>query len=128
MTGDYEKIEAIMGVTAEMYHVSQTALMSRDRTSHIAWARQITAYAVREFTGMSWQRIANVLDRHHSTIVHCHHVVERASNNGKAGDVKKYMRACEQAVGHATLQAGLMSGNPSRFEQALRALLELPVA
>jgi hypothetical protein len=71
---------SLTGITehvAQFFHVKVDALLSRDRTQHVAFCRQVVAYMCRTVTDASYPVIGQYLRRDHSSIIAAVTVVER---------------------------------------------------
>ena len=60
----------ILDEVARVFHMTRRDLEGRRRTQHIAFARHVAMYLIRENTGMSFPTIGYVLNRDHSTVIH----------------------------------------------------------
>ena len=63
-------IEAIQKAVAVYFHVRLIDLMSRRRTQHLAFCRQVAMYLCRELTDDSFPAIGERFGRDHSTVIH----------------------------------------------------------
>lgn len=74
---DAEKVACIIARTTTLTRVSREDLLSRKRPQHIAAARQLAMYAMREMTSLTWVAIGKSFDRDHSTVIHAHNLIKR---------------------------------------------------
>jgi chromosomal replication initiator protein len=65
-------LEAIQIAAAEAFGLSRERLLARDRSPHVALARQVAMYLARELTNDSLPEIGRSFGRDHSTVVHAH--------------------------------------------------------
>lgn len=64
-------IKQIMGVVSEYFNVSETLLLSPNRSKRVALARMVVMYLAREYTNLTLSQIgAELGNRDHSTISH----------------------------------------------------------
>ncbi len=73
--GPLDVIEA----TAAVMKVPLSRVLSRDRTQHVAFVRQMAMYLCRELTASSYPAIANAIGRDHSTVIHSYNLIRRRS-------------------------------------------------
>jgi chromosomal replication initiator protein len=84
-------IPAIQDVVAQHFSLAVTDLTGASRLGHVAWARQLAIYLVRELTDTPLQRIGDAFGgRNHTTVLHaCKRVSDRISvNNDDAADLQ----------------------------------------
>jgi chromosomal replication initiator protein len=66
-------IEAIQEAAADLFDISRGQLLARDRTPHVAFARQIAMYVARELTDETLPAIGRDFGgRNHTTVLHAH--------------------------------------------------------
>jgi chromosomal replication initiator protein len=66
-------IEQIQDAAADLFDISRAQLLARDRTTHVAFARQIAMYVVRELTDETLPAIGRGFGgRNHTTVLHAH--------------------------------------------------------
>jgi chromosomal replication initiator protein len=66
-------IEAIQEAAADLFDISRAQLLARDRTPHVAFARQIAMYVARELTDETLPTIGRDFGgRNHTTVLHAH--------------------------------------------------------
>jgi chromosomal replication initiator protein len=71
--GDTCTIEAIQEAAADLFDISRAQLLARDRTPHVAYARQIAMYVARELTDETLPTIGRDFGgRNHTTVLHAH--------------------------------------------------------
>jgi chromosomal replication initiator protein len=77
-----ESIEAILTTVEEETNVSIIEMKSRNRKSNIREARQLAIHFIHKYSGLSLNKSAKVLNRHHTTALHGNKVVmnERKTN------------------------------------------------
>jgi chromosomal replication initiator protein len=68
-------IEAIQKAVAVYFHVQLFDLMSKRRTQHLAFCRQVAMYLCRELTDSSFPAIGDRFGRDHSTVIHAHNLI-----------------------------------------------------
>lgn len=66
--------QVVAGVSAEL-GVPIKKLLSRDRSGHVAFVRQVAAYFCRRLTGLSFPVIGEHLGRDHSTVIHAFNLI-----------------------------------------------------
>lgn len=89
-------IQTIAETVAEAYNVTVDNLKSPARSQNISDARKYTIYLAREMTKLSYQEIANFLNKKHPTMLYSYEkVVEAADRNT---EVKETIRELKQAV------------------------------
>jgi chromosomal replication initiator protein len=77
-------IEQIQEAAAELFGVSRDALLARDRTPRVAFARQVAMYVARELTDETLPAIGRGFGgRNHTTVLHAHRriVAEMATDH-----------------------------------------------
>jgi chromosomal replication initiation ATPase DnaA len=82
-----EVVEAILTTIEEQTNVSIVAMKSRCRQANIREARQLAIHFIHKYSGLSLNKSAKTLSRHHATAIHGNKVVanEMATN-------KRYQR------------------------------------
>jgi chromosomal replication initiation ATPase DnaA len=70
-------VSAIQRRVCEHFSVPPHRLSSKDRTQHVAVARQVAMYLCREMTDESFPAIGGHFNRDHSTAIHAHNTVAR---------------------------------------------------
>ena len=89
-------IDDIARITAEYFNLTIENLQSPARTQNITEARRYTIYLTREMTKMSYEEIAEFLNKKHPTILYSYEkMVEEADRNK---NVKETIRELKQAV------------------------------
>ncbi len=68
--------DMIVARVAKKYGISKEDIYGRQRTKHIATARNISIYIIRKVTGISFPMIGDLFDRDHSTIISANNTVE----------------------------------------------------
>ena len=68
-------IEAVQKAVAVHFHVRLVDLMSKRRTQHLAFCRQVAMYLCRELTDSSFPAIGERFERDHSTVIHAHNLI-----------------------------------------------------
>ena len=68
--------DMIVARVAKKYGVSKEDIYGRQRTKHIATARNISIYIIRKITGISFPMIGDLFERDHSTIISANNTVE----------------------------------------------------
>lgn len=87
-------IDIIAGVVAEYFGVTVKDLKSTARQQKISNARQITAYLSREILSLSYEAIADYLDKKHTTILYsCETVGEKIKVNSDFAKTIQDIRA-----------------------------------
>ncbi len=87
-------IDIIAGVVAEYFGVTVKDLKSTARQQKISNARQITAYLSREILSLSYEAIADYLDKKHTTILYsCETVGEKIKVNSDFANTIQDIRA-----------------------------------
>ena len=71
-----DKIEIILNTVCYGYEIKPIAIRAKNRQSNIREARQLTAYLVKEYTGLSLSKVGFVINRDHSTVIHSIKVVK----------------------------------------------------
>jgi len=96
-------IEAIQKAVAVYFHVRLIDLMSRRRTQHLAFCRQVAMYLCRELTDDSFPAIGERFGRDHSTVIHAHILIaHRVTDDSPFRDVlDKLGRDLKQGAGKA---------------------------
>ncbi len=75
------EMPVIVSAVGVAFHVTPQQMVGIMRTQHIAMARQVAMYLVRELTAYSFPRIAEYFGRDHSTVIHAHALVARRVAN-----------------------------------------------
>ena len=73
--------DMIVSRVAKKYGVSKEDIYGRQRTKHIAAARNISIYIIRKITGISFPMIGDLFERDHSTIISANNSVENNIKN-----------------------------------------------
>jgi chromosomal replication initiator protein len=68
-------IEAIQKAVAVHFHVQMIDLLSKRRTQHLAFCRQVAMYICRELTDSSFPEIGERFGRDHSTVMYAHNLI-----------------------------------------------------
>lgn len=90
-------IDTIAKVVSEFFGVSIANLKSPARSQKISDARKYTVYLAREMTKMSYEEIANYLNKRHVTMLYSYEkIVELADRDT---EVKETIRELKQAIG-----------------------------
>jgi chromosomal replication initiator protein len=76
ISSDSKSSVVLLARVCEHFEITMTELLSKDRHAHIADARHVAAWLLRE-TGLSYPSIGKVLERDHTTIMHSVRKVER---------------------------------------------------
>lgn len=63
-------VSYVIQLVAEVYDVSPEQILSRDKTSRVALARQVAMRVAKECSGLSTSAIGHRFDRHHTTVMH----------------------------------------------------------
>ncbi|HOQ48171.1 MAG TPA: helix-turn-helix domain-containing protein [Verrucomicrobiota bacterium] len=88
------KAQAIRDYVAIFYDVSPRAMSSRLRTEHVAWARHVAMYLIRELTGLPILRIAELFKRDHGSVLHAlSHVQDRRETDRAVHQILTELRA-----------------------------------
>ena len=96
-------IEQIQDAAADIFDISRAQLLARDRTPHLAFARQIAMYVARELTDETLPAIGRGFGgRNHTTVLHAHRRV--------AADMSRDPRTFE-AVGALRARVGERSAD-----------------
>jgi chromosomal replication initiator protein len=96
-------IEQIQEAAADLFDISREQILARDRTPHVAFARQIAMYVTRELTDETLPAIGRGFGgRNHTTVLHAHRRV--------AGDMGRDPRTFE-AVGALRARVGERSAD-----------------
>jgi chromosomal replication initiator protein len=77
-------IEAIQRVVADFFHIKIADLISKRRTQHIAFCRQVAMYLCRKLTDSSFPVIGESFRRDHSTVIHAFNLIQRRVTNDSA--------------------------------------------
>ena len=57
-------------------------LNNRSRSVSTIWVRQVAAWLLRKYTGMSLNEIGSLLNQHHATVIHSIKKVEKVMQDG----------------------------------------------
>src|SRR5207244_1610853 len=86
-------LESIQAATAEAYGISRDRLLARDRSPHVALARQVAMYLARELTNATLPAIGRGFARNHATVIHAHRrVAEDVAAGGPASATVDMLR------------------------------------
>jgi chromosomal replication initiator protein len=77
-------IEAIQRTVADFFHIRLADLISKRRTQHIAFCRQVAMYLCRKITDSSFPAIGESFRRDHSTVIHAFNLIQRRVTNDSA--------------------------------------------
>jgi chromosomal replication initiator protein len=77
-------IEAIQNIVSDFFHIRLADLMSKKRTQHIAFCRQVAMYLCRKMTDSSFPTIGKHFGRDHSTVIHAFNLIHRRISNDSA--------------------------------------------
>ncbi len=82
--------DLIIERVCDFYDVNVNDVMSSSRRAKLVQARQISMFLIREITGKSFQEIAEMLNRDHSTVMHSIEKVadQRAEDTNLQNDLK----------------------------------------
>ena len=89
-------IDKIAKTVAEAYDLSVDNLKSPSRTQNISDARKYTIYLAREMTKMSYEDIAEFLNKKHSTMLYSYEKVVESLD--RDSEVKEKIRDLKQAI------------------------------
>ena len=78
-----EAVEAILTTIEEQTNVSVVAMKSRNRQANIREARQLAIHFIHKYSGLSLNKSARVLSRHHTTAIHGNKVVANELETNK---------------------------------------------
>jgi chromosomal replication initiator protein len=96
-------LEQIQDAAADLFAISRKQLLARDRTPHVAFARQVAMYVARELTDQTLPSIGRGFGgRNHTTVLHAHRRI--------AADMTRDPRTFE-AVGALTSRVGELSAD-----------------
>jgi chromosomal replication initiation ATPase DnaA len=70
-------VERVLAEVSLLTGVPLAAIASGTRTQHVAYARQLAMYAVRELTSLSYPAIGRLFGRDHTTVLHAHRLIEK---------------------------------------------------
>jgi chromosomal replication initiator protein len=81
--------ERIQDVTAAAFGLQREELLSTCRTAHVAWARQVAMFLVREHTDATLPAVGRAFGgRNHTTVLHaCRRVADRLAADPEAHDL-----------------------------------------
>ena len=71
------ELAPIVDAVCAAFRVTHDEIVSRRRGQHVALARQVAIYLIREITGYSFPRIGGYFGRDHSTAIHSHTRIAR---------------------------------------------------
>jgi chromosomal replication initiator protein len=96
-------IEQVQEAAADLFDISRDQLLARDRTPHVAFARQVAMYVARELTDETLPAIGRGFGgRNHTTVLHAHRRVAAEMAN----DVRTF-----EAVGALRARVGELSAD-----------------
>ena len=96
-------VEQVQEAAADLFDITRAQLLARDRTPHVAFARQIAMYVARELTDETLPSIGREFGgRNHTTVLHAHRRV--AAEMGQ--DVRTF-----EAVGALRARIGELSAD-----------------
>lgn len=93
-------LDEVIAATAKVMKMPMRLIISRQRTQHIAFVRQVAMYLCRELTEKSFPDIGGPFDRDHATVIHACRLIERRAANGMAHeiqDIRLGVEVCLQA-------------------------------
>lgn len=61
---------AVIEATAEYFGITREELLSKERTRQFSHPRMLAMVLLRQMTNMTYQQIASVFGRHHSTVIY----------------------------------------------------------
>jgi chromosomal replication initiator protein len=70
-------LQSIVEAVCAAFRVTHDEIISRRRGQHVALARQVAIYLIREITDYSFPRIGAYFNRDHSTAIHSHTQIAR---------------------------------------------------
>ena len=79
---DWEIARYILDMVSHFFATDADTLKSKSRKKWICHARNIAIYLIRINTGMTFEAIALLFNRNHSTIVYNYHKIRREIRNG----------------------------------------------
>jgi chromosomal replication initiator protein len=86
-------LDSIQSATAEAYGLSRERLLARDRSPHVALARQVAMYLARELTDETLPAIGRCFGRNHATVIHAHRrVAEDLASGGQTSATVDMLR------------------------------------
>lgn len=81
------------GFAAEGYRMTEEQILSPHRRRDLSYARHMIAFFLRQYNGMTLQRVANTLNRNHATVIYYDaHYVDLVETQGWMG--RMYVEAC----------------------------------
>jgi chromosomal replication initiator protein len=107
-------IKAIQQAVADSFHIQLTDLISKKRTQHVAFCRQVAMYLCRKLTSNSFPSIGEHFGRDHSTVIHAFTLIERRVNNDAA--FRLLIEKLERGLKHVSTSA--MLSDPQDFGQS----------
>lgn len=78
-----DKVSAIVDIVCEQYNINVISIKSRSRESTVREARQLAMHFIHKHTGLSVNKSARQLNRHHTTLLHANKVVENERSTNK---------------------------------------------
>jgi chromosomal replication initiator protein len=93
------KVDAslVLSAVCEFFQVPKEELISKSRRGELAFIRQLAMYAVREMTGETWKRIAQVFGRDdHTTVMYAHQQISQKV--GSDPDIKKKVQEIRRKI------------------------------
>lgn len=93
-------LEDIARECARSKGIARELLYSRRRTPQITFTRQMAMYLAREMTELSWEQLGAWFDRHHSTVIHGWHEIEKrlAEADGFEQTMLRITKAARQSA------------------------------
>lgn len=74
-SADFDLAWAIVVAVGQRYHVPVMVLCSHDRRQHVAFARQVAFYLIREMTALSSPATGEMFEHDHATVLHSRKVI-----------------------------------------------------
>ena len=92
---------AMVSEVCAVLHVDINRVRSSERTQHVAFARQLCMFIVRDVTTMSFPLIGEMFDRDLSTAIHAFNLITRRikSDQAFAGAIRKLVARVRVAAG-----------------------------
>lgn len=78
-----EPVEAVLTTLEEQTNVSLIAMKSKCRQANIREARQLAIHFIHKYSGLSLNKSARMLNRHHTTALHGNKVVSNELETNK---------------------------------------------
>ncbi len=92
--------EIVLGRVCDHFGLAMKTLRSRGRTAHLAKARRVAVYLLRETGGLSFPEVGAALgNRSHSTIIHAMRVVQKELDSDPAFRKAVFRLRCSLAGG-----------------------------